>query len=147
MKIKNCIITKSDTEIVKNWKVTVNDIHSGIDLSATDVYSPFYGVVIDCVYSPQDKYSVIIQYNAYTCVRLCNITSLAVKRGSLVTEGQLVGKCNKFVHVEFLSYYKPDGLPPMSVRIENLSYYKVNPTELVLGKLNFPVIFDKRYKR
>ena len=140
MIVKNCAITKSDATILKNWKISKAEIHSGIDLSATKIYSPFYGVVLGCVYSPKDIYSVILQYNAYT-------SSLSVRRGDLVIEGQLIGECNKFVHVEFLSYYMPENVPPMSVRIENLSYYKIDPTDLVFGKLSFPVIFDNKYKR
>jgi hypothetical protein len=139
MIVKNCAITKSDATIIKDWKITNTEIHSGIDLEADKVYSPFYGVVLDRFYSPQDKYTIIIQYNAFICVRFCNILNLELKRGNVVTEGQFVGTCNRYVHVEYLNYNKPDGIPPMSVRVSDLSYYKVDPTDLVYGRLEFPI--------
>lgn len=140
MIIKNCIITKQDSKIIRDWKVSNREIHSGIDILGNKVYAPFHGVVIDCLYNPKEKNVIIIQYSSTICTRLANLASVSVRRGSVVVVGDEIGTCDKFVHVEYLVSQKPNNIPPMSVRIENLSYYKINPIDFVLGKYKFPVI-------
>lgn len=142
MIIKNCIITKSDAEIVKDWYVVENEIHSGIDLAAKftnvdvnkmNIYSPCYGVVVDILYTTEEKNVVVIQYSASICVRFANLTEVKVKKSALVKFGDLIGICSKFVHVEYLQL-QTDTIK-LPVQVLTMTYYKTDPTALVQGKL------------
>lgn len=144
MIIKNCIITKSDSTILKDWSISGKDIHTGVDISAHNVYSPCYGVVVQILNSMHDNKIVVIQYNESTCIRYANLSSVEVKINQSVVEGELIGRCTKYVHVELLSTTIDQNLLDqiiykLPVRVKSKTYFRIAPTDLVMGKMEFPL--------
>ena len=144
MIIKNCFITKSDSTILKDWSTSSNNIHTGIDLSGNKIYSPCYGVVVQILNSMHDNKIIVIQYNADTCIRFTNLSSVEVKINQSVTEGELIGHCTKYVHVELLSTTIDQSsldqiMLKLPVRVKSKTYFRISPLDLVLGKMKFPL--------
>ena len=76
-------------------------------------YSPCMGVVIDISQYQlfesgygRDSWAVVIQYDANTSFRVANLSSVSVNKGDDITQGDLIGISNKYVHFEMLKYYK-----------------------------------------
>lgn len=109
--IQNCCITQTDSEIKKLYNVwDKEDVHTGIDIYAENVYSPCYGVVIQqCLVDHQP--SVVIQYSEFKVIRFCHLNECYVNLNQLVNPNQLIGKADQFVHFEYLTPELPSHSP------------------------------------
>ena len=114
--IKNCPVTLSDSTILMPFIDTKSNIwynrnggyHTGIDLSGKDVYA-----ICDCVvtyvgHNPDENHVVIVQYDRATSFRFTNLTSVSVVKGRTITSGTHIGRCNKYVHFEYLNRTPPE---------------------------------------
>ena len=122
--------------------------HSGIDLvpySDSDrlskddytisVYSPALGVVLSVndYVIPENATSgatksVVVQYDAETSFRVGNLTETFVSPGELISQYDVVGKANKWVHFEMLTYGREYENSQIFV-FDKLRLFLSNPTE------------------
>lgn len=131
--IENCLVTKGSTKLLKLWcDDTTKELHSGIDLSAREVYSISNGVIIEVGQVAKHK-CVTVQYDEKTCVRYMNLDSVSILLGHTISFGDKIGDVGSFVHFEYLTPEK--SLWP--VRIGPLRYYKHDPIDLLTGKFEF----------
>ena len=65
--------------------------HTGIDVYGVSVYTYAPGVVL-AVGSEDNLYTVTVQYDAYSCLRYCHLSSVEVGAGDIVQAGSKVGK-------------------------------------------------------
>jgi hypothetical protein len=138
MIIKNCIFTKSDSIILKSWKILPDNIHTGVDISGNTIFSPCFGVVISILYDDSEKYVIVLQYNADVCIRISNLVFTNLKLGESIKLGDQIGYSNNYVHIEYL-LSTISSTPSLCVRVGKYTYYKYNPIDLVMGKLTFPL--------
>lgn len=138
--VENCSITKSSADIIAPyvdnmndpWYNTLKGYHSGVDISATDVYSICEGVVIEVGRNTDGKV-VTIQYNASICVRYCHLQSTDLRLGEAITSGSKIGIADDFVHFEFANNQQLESF--WAIRISDLQYYKHNPIQYADGTL------------
>jgi len=139
--IKSCLITKSDSQILKPWIDNkesddfeyYNELHSGIDLATNLVYTMSSGVVLQVGKSKTGKYAVTIQYDVSTSLRYMNLTSVNMSEGDIVKLGDIVGRCREFVHFEYISINKENSIWP--VHIGTMTYYKHDPSDIAKGNV------------
>lgn len=132
---KDCIITHKDSLVTKTYRdLPNNQYHTGIDLTADDVYCPMYGVVIYVSKSDEDNhYSVIIQYSGNISLRFAHLINTNYQVGDLIEKDKIIGKADQYVHFEYLTSEVND--PALRIYCyQNLDLYKHDPT-LVLDKI------------
>lgn len=142
MIIKNCPVTKTDSNVIKEYVVDENSkyvldsksIHTGVDIECENVYSVFDGVVIQCCML-DDHMSMIVQYNGTYCVRYAHLKSCECTAGHLVKNGDLLGVADEFVHFELLSTVRSTS--GTKVTVESLRLFKIDPMDVVCGKMKF----------
>lgn len=139
--ISNCEITKQDSEILKECVMSSDNklyseykgYHTGIDLSATKVYSLFDGLVV-WIGNVTKGHSVIIRTGESFCMSYMYILSLPsnIQKGRAVSKGQYLGDVYKYVHVEKLGQTKSKW--PVRLGVE--TWYKEDPTSMLYGGYN-----------
>lgn len=141
MIITNCDITHTNSKILRSWKVSSNPsvCHTGIDISGSIVYSICFGAVVS-ITKDFDGYAVTVQYDDYKCVRYCHLSSVDVQLGTPIKFGEVIGKCNKYVHFEYLISDK--CYPYWSVNISDVIFYKCDPTPVLFERKQF--LYDYR---
>ncbi len=138
-------ITKTNSEILRKWKEII-PFYTGVDIKANEIYSVCTGVVIekdkykDVLTLPkraaQELYVITIQYDSNTCVRYLHLKESAVGIGDLIMTGQLLGKAQKYVTIEYATNEKSKW----PVRISDTEYYKHNPIGVITGEIELPDI-------
>lgn len=134
MIIKNCVVTNSDTKVLKEYVVDKKSnlyreykgYHSGVTLEAKDVYNAFGGKVMN-VNKDNNKYSIIVQLDSDNCIKYSNLSNLNVKLGDVLNSGDLIGNCKKSVVVEYAN--RSESKFP--VRIMKTTLYKQDPTDIL----------------
>lgn len=135
MKVLNCTLTQSDTEIIKHYgKQEDGTYHTGVDVAATSVFSICNSVVIDIAVDSNGKHVVTVQYDADRCIRYSNLVIVAVRLGEPIRRGYRIGEVAGHVHFELLSRTPANSFP---VRVGAVTYFRVDPTAIILsGRLN-----------
>lgn len=132
--IKNCLITKSDCKIIKPFIDNVKSYqyrlykgyHPGIDLECKTVYAPCNITMLYQGYDEDRRRCIVLQYDGDICLRFSNLSSISLKNEfQKVYKGDELGKCNKFVHFEILSYFIQSD---WRVRVLDREYSKLDPT-------------------
>ena len=129
--IENCLITNGESaEIIRGYIDKGEQYHTGIDITANEVYSICQGIVID-VGKNSDGYAVTVQNNQNECVRYMHLKKSDVKVDEYIYIGTFIGLADKFVHFEYIT--DSQSKPVWPVRINKLTYYKKDPTEVLTG--------------
>ena len=102
--------------------------HTGIDVYGVSVYTYAPGVVL-AVGQENGLYSVTVQYDAYSCLRYCHLSSVEVGAGDIVQAGSKVGKADKYLHFEYATKDKKSSVWP--VRVMSQIYYKQDPAAMI----------------
>ena len=121
-------ITYSNAPILKAWSTDMKDVHTGVDLQASDVYSYASGVVL-AVGNTDNHYCVTVQYDVFNLLRYDNLKSVSVGAGDVVQSGTLIGIADRFVHFEWATKNKNSS--KWSVRVGSQIYWKQNPAEMI----------------
>lgn len=130
MKILFCPLTLSDTELLVPFgKLADGSYHTGVDISAEDVYNICNCVIVN-IAEDSGKYIVTAQYNADICIRYGNLVSVSVREGQPVRYKEIIGHADQHVHFE---YCKRSIVSPFPVRVGQTTYHKVDPTNVVAG--------------
>lgn len=136
MIITNCVVTNSDSTVIKEYVDSDRDeryklykgYHTGIDLSGQDVYSMCPGVVSIVSIDPNSNMiSLVIQFDATNCLIYSNLIDCTVDVGQTVDTYAKVGTCKDYVHFEYANKV-PSRWP---VRVGAQTFYKHDPTALV----------------
>lgn len=137
--LKDCIITHKDSYLLKSYDVMMgsSSYHVGVDIEASEVYSPCRGV---CIYSGlvDNKLSCTVQYSSNICLRFTNLSEVSVEAGQIIYYDQLIGIADKYVHFEYLTSEKNE--PNFRVFFNsNISYYmyKHDPMLVLTGNIQF----------
>ena len=134
--IKNCIITKKDSRVLKypNFN-SFTECYPAVDIEANEIYSPCYGLLIsDSNYF--DKHALIVQYSGNICVKFSNLKSVTVDLGSVIVEGQLLGYANNYTIFEYLT--SEIQTPAFREFLPNgLTAYKHDPMLILNGNVKF----------
>lgn len=132
------IVTHGDVKILQYFNISekvpyhskFTGYHTGVDIECKEVYSAFPGTVI-LVNRPDTKtYTVIVQYNSNHAFAYCNLKAPAVEVGAQVDTDDLIGTCNKYVHVEYLNKSQTNRFRVMLV---NQMFYKQDPLDILLN--------------
>ena len=135
----NCPISNSAVDIIKSFRVSEDNIHSGVDIEYTgQVHSICEGVVI-FVSSPDaaETHSVIVQYNRHICIRYDNLFETQVQLGQAILRQHILGSCKKFVHLEYLTDQNIHPTIP-SVRVGSKTYFRSDPQLIIDESINLP---------
>lgn len=147
MIIKDCIVTKSDSNVIREYVTNkksdlykkYGSYNSGIELETKEVYNAFDGKVMNVNYD-DNKYSVIVQLDSNNCIKYSGLKDVNIKLGDVLNSGDYIGSCKKSVKVEYGN--KVESKFP--IRILKTTFYKQDPTDLLItGKS--PVKDDLRY--
>ena len=132
----NCPVTHSDVKISKEFKVSNDIIHSGVDIEYTGkIYSICEGVVIfkSSPVNNKDNF-IVIQYNKYICIRMSNLTEINVNLGDALPRNTIIGQCESYLHFEYLTTY--DIYPSIpSVKVGYQTYYRNDPQLIIDGSV------------
>ena len=139
-KLPYSLLTKSATNMLApyidnenhSWFKQYGGYHTGVDIEGLEIYSYQSGVVTQIGNMDNNLYAIVVQYTASTSLRYANMSSLFVKQGDVISQGQLIGIAKKFVHFEYLTRDK--GTSEWSVRVGSITYFKQNP-ELIIGEI------------
>lgn len=131
-------ITKSPADIITpyisneqdSWYKTYGGYHTGVDISANEVYSYAPGVITQIGKDRNGLYTIVIQYSADISFRYTHLKSVYITEGQAINKGEFVGVAKEFVHFEYLTREQEGSM--WVVRVGKLSWYKHNP-ELVLN--------------
>lgn len=122
MIIKNCRITKQDSEVL-------NHTDTYIELSAQYVYAVCDSVVIDVSKTSATLYRVILQYDNIISVLYNNLKVVNVASGHVIKEGTKLGECqSKTVHFEYLTQTKFSSTS--ALYLGGVKYYKQDPISI-----------------
>ena len=136
--IKDCIITLKDSEVLKEYgEDRYYNYHTGIDLKAKEIYSPFRGVVVQkCFVDDIEHYGIVLQYSENICLRFTNLKECYVVSGSTVETNQKVGLADGFVHFEYLT--SEENYPSFKVFLTNeVAFFKHDPWLILSGNILF----------
>lgn len=114
-----------------SWYKQYGGYHTGVDVEGLETYSYQSGVVTQIGKMDTNLYAIVIQYTASTSLRYANMSSLCVKQGDVISQGQLIGIAKKFVHFEYLT--KDKGTSMWPVRVGSMTYFKHDPELLFDG--------------
>lgn len=136
MVISNCEITKQNSEILRPCVMdtqssaykSTKQFHTGVDLTGHQIFSAYSGTV---VLTGRDELGqcVIVQTGSSFCISYRHLSNTCIQMGADVTEGQLLGQADRYVHVELLQRVESDW----PVRISTETWYKRDP-EPILNK-------------
>ena len=135
MVIPNCGITHQDSEVLKQCVMSqrdplykiYNEYHTGVDLSASNVFSLYDGTIVS-IGSTSQGHSVIIQTGVSLCICYKYLqVPKELMEGDTVSAGQQLGTVDKYVHVELLTKTKSNW----PVRIGRDTWYKNDITSLI----------------
>lgn len=135
--LTNCIITKKDSEVLREYALTANgkEYHTGIDIKAEEVYCPCKGVVVQrCLV---DGYqSVIVQYSEHIALRFSHLKESYVQDGQIILDDEKIGLADKFVHFEYLT--NADNDPTIRIYImPGVELYMHDPRLVLSGNIQF----------
>ena len=135
-------VTNSDKGVKLRYIDNIKDelfkrhgFHTGIDLYADGVYSYASGVVtaIGKDTNTGTTYTVSVQYNPLITLRYCNLKSIDVESGQHIQQGYKIGNADRgYVRFEYCTKEKKGSV--FAVRIGTETYYKHNPTELLIQR-------------
>lgn len=129
MEVKNCAVTQSDTTITKLYgKQNDGTYHTGVDITATSVYSICNCVVTDVSKETSGTYIVTCQYDDERSIRYGNLTSVDVSIGQPVRYKSTIGQAAGHIHFEYLERSATNSFP---VRIGGQTYFKVDPVDVI----------------
>ena len=139
MILNNCILTHTDSEILKFYDVSTSSqiFHTGVDILADEIYTTCKGV---CIYNGliDEQPSCTIQYSQNICLRFSHLKEVSVEQGQLVSYNQQIGLADKYVHFEYLTSER--SYPYFRVFFNaNQSYfmYKHDPMLVLSGNTVF----------
>lgn len=137
MIIENCEITKSNAEILIPYIGSTKSgdykrygfLHDGITLKATNAYSPCFGTVVSVGQSTNNTYTISIQYNAFSLLRICNLSTCNVKAGQAISTNTHIGTAKSKIKVEYATN-RSEGSASV-VRVDGNTYYKHDPSSIL----------------
>lgn len=134
MKLEYCDVTQGPAEIVKSYidvdfleNKIATELHSGVDIKTTSVYSVSPGLV-KLIGNVDGKHvNIFIQSDDTNCYNYCHMKTCAVEYYDAVELGTYLGEADEFVHFEYLNTQRSRW----PFRIGTSTWYKHNP-EVVL---------------
>lgn len=138
--LKNCIITHKDSEVVRSYDVYAGSgtYHVGIDIKASDVYTPCQSVVIyDGLV--ENKPSITIQYSPNICLRFTHLKKNTVISGEVLEKDDKIGEADEFVHFEYLTSEQtyPNFRVFFNAQEESYFMYKHDPYLVLEQNIRF----------
>ena len=141
--IQNCSITHQDSDILlpfiddigsPEYRLNNKNLHDGINIQCTRVYTPCNAVVLQSC-KLLDGFCIILQYSNEICLRFTHLVESYVVAGQLIEVDTEIGRCDDFVHFEYLRV--DDYEPRWLVRIGPIQLYKHNPNDVFNGEISF----------
>lgn len=128
-------LTGTKTSILTNEKELKSSKPSTFTASfskAEKAFSLFPGKVM-FIGQFKNTTTVNVAVSDHEIVRYMNLTDVQVKQGAQITKGRYLGSVinNKTLDVEYCSQWQGDSVRP--VRIENRTYFKQNPLDILEG--------------
>ncbi len=142
MVIKNCEITKSDAIIICPYIDSKNSpdfkkykrLNECIEIATDSFYSMCYGSVYSVEKNSNNRYVVTVRFDSSTILRYCNLNSVDVKTGQYIHPSDKVGDTSYGRgQFEYATQFQCDSNWP--VRIEEYTYYKHDPLDVLTGKI------------
>ena len=112
---------------------------TGIRISGDSIFSICPGKVVD-VEEDRNKYVVSMLVNSKQMIRYANLRYCDVSSGQDVDFNTYIGKCNKYVQLEYCTTDKLDSIWP--VRVKDISMFKHDPEGLLTGDVKLNIIVD-----
>lgn len=132
--IKNCIITHSNSNVVKEYGWVGRDYNHSIWLSGTNVYCPCCGVVID-VSTTSYGQSVTVQYSGNVSLRFDGLDNVDVTKGQTLPDNTFIGNVKDRVIFQYLTTQPND--PNNRVFLPLISLYTHDPNLVLNGNVRF----------
>lgn len=134
--IKNCLITRSDASVLKEFCIdTANPLYiqykgfnTSVNLEATSVYSMYSGVVSMICKESSKNYSTCILLNSTQAMMFSNLKSVDVRENQAIDISSKIGEANKYVKIYYMNVFVKT---PYTYRIGNILMYKDNPMKIL----------------
>ena len=123
--------------IIRRWDDQEIPRVTGVEISASKVYSVCPGRVVAIGWTYQCKWSVSVLVNSTQMVRYCNLQRGYVREGQIVDFKTLIGESADYVRFEYCTADKGKSVWP--VRINSLLMYKQDPAGLLSGDVKLSV--------
>jgi len=134
--IKNCLITRSDALVLKEFCIDVSNplykeykgFNTSVNLEATSVYNMYSGVVSMVCGDPKTGYEVGVLLNVDQAVKYGNLKIVEVSEGQYVDISDKIGEAKKFVKIEYMT---TDVKTPYTYRVGSVLMYKDDPMKIL----------------
>ena len=134
--IKNCLITRSDASVMKEYCVDTSDplykvykgFNTSVNLEATSVYSMYSGVVSMVCGDPKSGYEVSVLLNANQAIKYGNLKSVDVQENQQVDVTSKIGEAKRYVKIEYMTTFTRSKF---NYRVGTVMMYKDDPMKIL----------------
>ena len=134
--IKNCLVTRSDALVLKEYCVDASsDLYKiyksfnvSVNLQATSVYAMYAGVVSMLCKNSNNTHDVIMLLNSNQAIKYGDLKEVHVKVNQFVDVSTYLGEANKYVKIEYMSTFVKS---PYLFRVGDIVMYKDDPMKIL----------------
>lgn len=135
--IKNCLVTRTDAKIVKQFCIDKKDplyrqyrgYRTSMRLEATDVYNLYAGTVVMIYGSKDIGFQVIVAADVDNLIRYENLKEIDVKKNDSIDIGTKIGSVKRFLDISYFTTQVKNDHP---VRVGNFPVmYKDDPMKII----------------
>ena len=130
----------SDSRILKRFNNKKLPYVSGLEIQGQSIYNVCPGKVVAVGQEANKTYSVSVLVNDKQMIRYTNLEYADVVSGQSVTFNTYIGRCKKFVRLEYCTLDRHQSIWP--VRIKDKLMYKQDPEGLLNGTTKLVLYFD-----
>lgn len=131
----------SESRIKRHFNDSNCPYVSGLEIYGTSIYSICPGKVVAVGKDCDNTYCVSVLVNNRQMIRYAHLSYSDVYVGQYIDISDYVGRCDKFMRLEYCTSDTANELWP--VRVKGLLMYKHNPEGLLDGTLKLSVYYDR----
>ena len=132
-------LTANTSRILKKYNDESLPYVSGLEIAGTSIYNVCPGKVVAVGQESNKTYAVTVFINNNQMIRYTNLEYADVKVGQQLTFRDYIGRCKKFVRLEYCTPNKGHSIWP--VRIDDITMYKHDPEGLINGSIKLKVYY------
>lgn len=134
--LKNCIITRSDSRVLREYCDNTSSplyreykgFNTSVNLTASVVYTMYAGTVVMISGDVKSTYDVVVGMNQNQAIRYRNLKSISVKLNQHVDISDTIGIARTFVKIEYLTTNVKNQFP---FRLNDIVMYKADPMKIL----------------
>lgn len=133
----------SDKQIKTSWNITKVPYTTFYEINCDAVYNVAYGQVVYVGKGVSGLWTVSVMVNSTEMIRYGNLISVCFKVGQYANQGEQIGTADGFTRFEYCTKYQ--GTSNYVIHINNLKFFKQDPTEIVTGEYVLTPLLEVTY--